>query len=224
MNIAEAERVWGTAYHYWPSDAAFRYFARRPSDGAVYGAALRSPAELVRTTEWADRNGYNSYWQPNPTRKIDGTRCSTADIIEWRWFMVDVDPTSPDARPDKAAAVAAVWVFQHLSSYSGGILDVFSGRGRQLLYPLDSTYQADPMMASRAMAYWLTRMSRELKEAGHDYGCTVDTSCSDLPRAMRLPYTINQKTDMRADVLGSRYPVVNRLLADALINGCPPET
>lgn len=68
-----------------------------------------------------------------------------------------------------------------------------SGRGRQLLYPL-AMNEVEPMKASRAMAYWLNRMNRELKEAGQDFGCSIDTSCSDLPRVMRMPNTINQKT------------------------------
>ena len=32
-------------------------------------------------------------------------------------------------------------------------------------------------------------------------GCVLDTSCSDLPRVMRLPFTINPKTGQKAEFL-----------------------
>lgn len=81
--------------------------------------------------------------------------------------------------------------------------------------------------APRAMSYWLNILKARMEQwdqaratAGlPTSGCTIDTSVSDLPRVMRMPYTINYKTGMLALILqeGSRHTG----LADKLVRYAP---
>lgn len=48
--------------------------------------------------------------------------------------------------------------------------------------------------APRAMSYWLNLLKERMELTLPDCGVTIDTSVSDLPRVMRLPYTTNFKT------------------------------
>ena len=198
MTIDEAKIVWDMAYRFWPRAAVFRYFARRPTDGHVYGCAITSPEELARTTDWADANHYNSYWQPNPTLKDHATRCSAADIMSWRYFMLDVDPVTADAAPAVAARHAYEDIGKPLFLLNADVTVINSGRGMQVLYPMIGE---PDYTATRAMAFWLNALKKSLKRRKLDFGCTIDTSCSDLPRVMRMPFTINQKTLNRSFIV-----------------------
>jgi len=59
-------------------------------------------------------------------------------------------------------------------------------------------YDMIPMgrsVARRVNSYWLRCLDEKL---GVSHGCRIDTSVSDLPRVMRCPGTINQKTKREA--------------------------
>lgn len=71
--------------------------------------------------------------------------------------------------------------------------------------------------ASRVMSYWLGWLSARL---GSYAGCVIDTSVSDLPRVMRLPFTINQKTGRRASIIETTSKV-NESLARRLLTYAP---
>ena len=64
------------------------------------------------------------------------------------------------------------------------------------------TIKFEPMKlreaAPRAMSYWLNRIGEQ-----EHFGCKLDSSVSDLPRVMRMPFTINTKTG-RTTVWGHR--------------------
>jgi len=197
---------------WWPKDSVFRYFARNPKTGDFFGCSIDTPSMLYRTTNWADKNGYNSYWQINPTQKREGTRCSTFDITHWMWFPLDIDPQDTDADPSEAA-----WVYQYkfgealalaqipYRSYPGS-LNINSGRGIQVLYRLPAlrllyppaTFDGIPLdkAVPVVMRHWIGKLPEKTR------GCVIDVSCTDLPRVMRVPFTINAKTGERAFIIG----------------------
>jgi len=231
----EAERVWALMYTQWPERAAFRFLARSPN-GDVRGHALADPTALAAATETADRIGWNSYVGMNPTFMRGSGRPSGADIFNWAWFLVDIDPIGDwrEAKLDEAQE----WVMSFLRNYLGLLrytpAVIFSGRGRQLwfaLEPLDLSHfisirdvpllrDIDSAMeqmekgegytiksardvVSLAQSYWLDLMKERMEHhSGRlGWGVTIDTSVSDLPRVMRLPFTKNYKTGLRADLI-----------------------
>ena len=71
----------------------------------------------------------------------------------------------------------------------------------QILFPLTPVpdcfeYRGHPWRTAAAKA-----QSYTLATLPSTDGCIVDTSCSDLARVMRLPYTTNQKTGRRASII-----------------------
>lgn len=55
--------------------------------------------------------------------------------------------------------------------------------------------------APRAMSFWLNMMKQRMEQQLPDCGVTIDTSVSDLPRVMRMPYTRNVKTGRETSIL-----------------------
>lgn len=231
MTPNEAKEVWDLFHSYWPAGSVMRYFSRRPRDGAVYGGSLGGPTELSRATDWADKHGYNSYWQPQPTKKRHGTRCNGADITHICYFMVDIDPTDEyEADPHGMAAL----VIDLMDGFVEAPLThftIYSGRGVQVFYPvvptrLDSVFHlGDPRhevllrdAAPIAFGFWLKEMQRQLRGA---LGCIIDVECVDLPRLMRMPNTINQKTGAYSRFDNHSGNVATMGLLPALINRTP---
>jgi len=241
MTHDEAIVFWNFTHSAWPAGSVFRYFARRPRDGAIYAETLDSAEDLRRVCSWADRVGYNSYWMPNPTKTKGKTRCRSTDITHWQWLMIDIDPVDPDHN-DPGACARRIHGILEGSLYAqpgaeykeklGLPLRINSGRGMQALYPIqarDLSYgwmdrteywesgkpsTAPPLVAvtevdgrvfaPQIASWWLHELRKKLGPSGSYAGCTIDTSCSDLPRVMRIPNTINVKTGKRAEVIG--YP------------------
>ena len=162
------------------------------------------------------------YLAPNPTSCRIGTRHSAKDVSHWSWFFIDIDPIADGGVPERALDEALLW----LGEWSGRnlvdnkplILD--SGRGMQawirlddweLEYELEGGEQDDRHKVQRSMRYWLHRLDDRL---GVCHGCRVDTTCSDLPRVMRCPGTINRKTKRMAKILnkGINQPGLGYLL------------
>lgn len=91
-----------------------------------------------------------------------------------------------------------------------------SGRGVQLWYRLNDTPLHDDedlrLRARLAMGHIL----KQLAALGPVGGCTVDTSCSDLPRVMRMPGSVNLKTGRQAIILdkGEATPWLTEFLLD----------
>jgi hypothetical protein len=217
MTPNEADEMLDLAYKSWPQRSVFRYFARRPHDGAIYGEGLRTTEELVRVTEWADEYGYNSYWMPNPTATAGSIRCKAKDISHWRWLLVDIDPVTPGHYDAALAATRAHSVlaeaFPDKPVLTHLPLHVNSGRGAQLLCPISPPLDLNETIittngeisarvaAPQVASYWLNYVRKHLGPGGVYAGCTIDTSCSDLPRVMRMPYTINTKTGARGTIV-----------------------
>lgn len=189
------------AHRWWPPGSVFRYVARDRRKAQLLGMAIYSPEMLAEVCTLQDAAGRDSYWQINPTNKEDGSRCSTEDITGWSWFPLDVDPAE-----DGGYAAADKLLARVLTALCGYVNDpvvatiIFSGRGAQALIPVaGGTVGPSPIPLDEAptvMSHWLQRLSREVKsERAH-----LDTAVSDLPRIMRMPYTINSKTGVRADL------------------------
>lgn len=244
MIRSEVEQIFNLFSH-WPEGSIVRFFARNPTTQDVFGASASSARWLCDYANWADEMGFNSYIQVNPTNKQEGTRCRAEDISHWCWFLLDIDPVLPYADPMEALAKAESLLKAQfgLTKLSRVIID--SGRGVQAWYPLgpiptNDVFRAhtDPLprlfeledvpsvvkemlvgeAASRAMSYWLGWLNERM--GGTYSGCNIDTSVSDLPRVMRLPFTINQKTGRRSSILECSSGV-NVSLAEKLLTYAP---
>lgn len=189
--------------------------------------------------------GMNFYVCPNPSDSRTGVRHSTKDVTHWSWLLIDVDPVvKEDYDPTllMAAALAKLgkWLERDFTVHRPVVID--SGRGMQAWFRLDdillddglsdgriaSTYRVgfgtcramSRRTARLTMRYWLERLATELGEMN---GCQIDTTCSDLPRPMRCPGTVNVKTNRMADfVSDSDYKFGGIVsLADTLVNWTP---
>lgn len=188
-------------------------FAR--GQGRVFGYTVDSHVQLAEATQWCDANGFNSYWQINPTRRRGGTKCETDDITHWCFLPFDIDPVADNAVPLLA-------LYEYEDRLVGLMPDDFevsnrllidSGRGIQALYP------CSPLELGQAGRYGIGQfMSRLmhtlLKDVGTVHGCVLDTSCSDLPRVMRMPYTTNQKSGRQASFIAKPGAVSIHSLPD----------
>jgi len=74
--------------------------------------------------------------------------------------------------------------------------------------PITVVQSADArLVARRVHGYWLRHLFEEVGVVG---GCVIDTSVCDLPRVMRCPGTINQKTGRMARIInpGTEHPLL----------------
>lgn len=225
--LEQLERLWALLPH--PDEqTVVRWFAR--SGNMKVGDYAADVSELaMAVVAYPD---LQFYVQPNPTTVRTGVKCSAKDISHWSWFLVDVDPIGPGPHAPRAAAEevlasAQEWFGKDFSRRRPLMID--SGRGVQIWIRLDDRLLIDAGDAPRgayerpiprrAQAYWLERLNTIIKP---EHGCHVDTSCSDLPRVMRCPGTVNQKTGRMAEFIEPSAHVFAGL-ADILVNGTPPE-
>lgn len=211
---SELRKLWDVLPHL--EGTVVRWMAKRGTTN-VRGDFVTSLRELemaVRTYE-----GWNFYVAPNPSTSRVGVRHSAADVSHWSWMLIDMDPmweTGYDAPTalDEALLWLGEWMGYELVPFR---LD--SGRGAQAWIRLgDSLLDADRMIVSRTMRYWLHRLDEKLGEL---HGCRVDTTSSDLPRVMRCPGTVNQRTGRMAQIVQIGTEHVG--LGTRLITGVPPE-
>jgi hypothetical protein len=249
MTHAEAEKVFTLMRRHWPALAnpAFRIFARRKDK--AFGMVCGNPAQLRNAANWSEADGWNLYVQMNPSAPLNGTRSSADEIDFWCWFLIDIDPLAnyegipnPLAALDKVDAILRNYIGEKtLHRY---VID--SGRGMQAWYPLypvavteRKMFRTEPLArdfeledtligvqeyaikeaAPRAMGYWLNLLRERLDIVGNE-GCMVDLCARDLPRVMRMPYTINVKTGRRGDLLEEATDN-NYALADKLLKYAP---
>lgn len=74
--------------------------------------------------------------------------------------------------------------------------------------------------SSRSMSYWLNLLKERMEQVLPDCGVTIDTSVSDLPRVMRLPYTWNFKSNRPTSIL-RKAEGWNPALGEKLISYTP---
>lgn len=205
MNLSEAKEVLAYPNFFWPQGSVFRMFAR--GQGRVFGYICDTPTQLADATTWCDNNGFNSYWQINPTRRRDGTRCSEGDITHWCFLPFDIDPVCDGAIPLLALHDFEDRLVSHMpEDFKINRLILDSGRGVQALYPC-APLELTPSGRYGISQFMSRLMHKLLKDVGEVHGCVLDTSCSDLPRVMRMPYTINTKTGKRASFIAKTQDI-----------------
>jgi hypothetical protein len=218
MKLEQAQRVWNMAHRPWPDGSVFRYFARSRRNGDTLGMVIDSPEMLASICTLQDKSKRDSYWQVNPTFKRDGSRCSTEDIEAWSFLLFDADPVDATGGTFEDALNVALEAKLELQDIVGGnVYDyhlIDSGRGCQIW--IDVGRNNVPMHeAPLVMSHWLPIISKRVStEKVH-----LDTSVSDLPRVMRMPFTINQKTGRRAKILEESwvgYPWVAQALHEKM--------
>ena len=248
MTTDEAKKVWEIMYRQWPEDAVMRLFFRNAA-GSTRGGYVVSPEDLARETDYATASGWNSYIQMNPTARKSGYRVSGNDVTHWSWFLIDIDPTGPPGPNLHLVEVAdfiEAFIWNRLGSKDEATR-IMSGRGLQMWFPLQITdaseklalrYESLPRdfeiedrekgtvsltvreAAPRAMSWWLDRLRRAVELALPKCECTIDTSVSDLPRVMRLPFTWNFKSNQPTTLVREAV-VPNRNLAHKLLHYAP---
>ena len=235
--LEHTELLWSLLPH--PPGSVVWYFARK--DGFNVGDFAKDAKELHVATQTYSDDGFNVYIQMNPTRRTGGTRSAAKDITHWSWLLLDIDPVEECPNP----ALAMDQFVERMELHLGVMLHptiVYSGRGIQawvrlediLFDDFDSAVPADgiyflggdpksPVSVSRRVARLATGNALRVvaKEVGEVAGCRLDTSCSDLPRVMRMPGTINQKTGARAFV--ARVGDFNPGVSQAMVKYTPPE-
>ena len=223
MNIPTMKSLWGLLPHP-TSDHVVRLFAKRGDE--KIGDFAATPGELRRFVNSC--NLYNCYVAPNPTTSKTGLRHDSSDVTHWSYLFFDIDPVEPNAVPtlalEETLKIFGGWCGRDLvEKYRPTIID--SGRGVQAwLRTDDFEFQADDPTLSRKVVrrivgYWLKRLSDRL---GLAHGCKLDTSCSDLPRVMRIPGTVNIKTGTVTKLLHAQERPFPWLIP-FLHAGCPRE-
>lgn len=234
--LEHTELLWSLLPH--PEGSVVWYFARK--DGANVGDFANSAQELHIATQDYSNDGYNVYIQMNPTRRRGGTRSSTADITHWSWLLLDIDPVEDYPNPAVALDAYVERVNTTLGTYLRPTI-IHSGRGMQawvrledlVFDDIDSGVPDDSILVAgdppkpislrrRTARLALSHLLRSVaKNVGEVAGCRLDTSCSDLPRVMRMPGTINQKTGKMAFI--ARVGSVNQYVASDMVKATPPE-
>jgi|SRR6185503_8711371 len=139
----------------------------------------------------------------------------------------DISPTNPR---DAVSRLLWTGIEERVISYAQNLLGlelhpdrIDSGRGRQLWLRFEPT----PVVSQEEKSLWRTAIGAFLyrldQDCGDLGGFRVDTSCSDLPRLVRLPGTINSKTGNRAGFYGEPGQV-HQGFGEALLErfGVPP--
>lgn len=214
------DAVWAVLPH--PEGTVIRWLAQNKDRTRRIGDFARSPRDLRIAA--ATLPDFNFYVAPNPASKLNGTRHSTGDVTHWSWFFLDVDPDD-DANADPVRALQELLTMfeNHVEMHLRPVI-IDSGRGQQAWFHLGEQ-KLDGVdgrwIATRTMGYWLDRLATQF---GKRYGCKVDTSVRDLPRLMRCPGTINQRTKRKASVVNPGNWFANQhFLRTFLLENVPAE-
>jgi hypothetical protein len=228
--------LWSLLPH--PEGSVVWYFARK--DGKNIGDFAENAKELHIAAQAYSKDGYSVYVQMNPTRRRGGTRSSTKDITHWSWLLLDIDPVEEMPNPAVALDAYLERINLTLGTYLHPTI-VHSGRGVQAWVRLedlvfddfddgvpdnDIFYGGVPLTpislrrrtARLALAHLLRKVAKDVGEVA---GCRLDTSCADLPRVMRMPGTINQKTGKMAFI--AKVGDENKYVSQDMIKLTPPE-
>ncbi len=133
------------------------------------------------------------FWCINPVRHDLTRAASDRDVIERRWFMVDVDPvraeedsSATDAERAKAHKTADAIRFHLENEGWPDPVIVDSGNGVQLLYRVDMPANAPARIIAR-------NALQRIADLYTDDNATVDMSVYSTMQLARLPGTWNRK-------------------------------
>lgn len=150
--------------------------------GWTSGGRLRGFDALLSALRNAEMLRWNFFLNVNPV--CQGVKyASRRDILRWRYLVLDLDGGQFTDSPPEVGD----WL-------TGA--QVSTGRGWQFWLPLDQTLPP-PEWAERAMRQRLTQ------DKGADIapGWKIDFTCTDLPRRVRCPGSINQRSGRRCEVI-----------------------
>lgn len=216
------EGLWSILPH--PPGSVVRYSAilGRENYAGDYASTWQ---DLELAAQAWEKDDHNFFVQMNPTTERALPRPSAKHISHWSWFLLDADPVAELFDPlaaltDYLARIslltrvelkptiihsgrgAQAWIRLNdipLDGKDFTVTEVHDARGQEI--PEDRR-QVETLparqLARRVMGWWLQSLVEDLGEL---HGCVLDTSVSDLPRVMRCPGTVNQKTGRRAYVV-----------------------
>jgi hypothetical protein len=190
LNVDRGPNRSGNTYSgYFGFDAANEISqALLPLDGRADGIYVvlnrLNPALLARS---------NNRLQASPKHTT-----SDGDIIEWRWFYIDIDPVRPagisaSEAEHQAAHERAIRVREFLSARDWPEpVYADSGNGAHLLYRL-------PVLALDEAKALVERCLKSLDARFSDSAVKVDTSTANASRLCKLYGTLARKGDSTAD-------------------------
>lgn len=214
----DAEKAWkclswqGEAQWFGTKEIAGRARMAGPTGGwseappelrkRTMGGRLHSLDALIGTIRNAEALGWNLYLGLNPGRRAGAVKLNRQDITHWRYVLVDLDPNPGLVPPDIMAALAAsLLIYAHR---------LFTGSGYHYWLPLPKALEIGHLASSCTAWYepvnpgtvelTMAGFLQELRKYGDVWapGWIIDTHCSDLPRVVRCPGSVNQKTGKRA--------------------------
>lgn len=232
----EIERIWPLLPKPY---GIVRWFARNADSTEIAGDFADSAASLSAAARAYSH--LNFYLQPNPTGQRTKTRSSADDITHWSYLFIDVDPVDKNNADPVAALDFTLHKLMGLTGKNISPLTIDSGRGVQGWVRLEDLALSRTSDGAKTLEGWqqdwtptryearaaanfvLTALDKMLVTEGAYHkqdtkgylGCRVDVSCSDLPRLMRCPGTVNHKTGRMASILKDGMAhTLSRVLVD----------
>ena len=201
-----------------PEGYPLNWFARSAS--GILGGAVNSPSSLVQLLRNMNQTKADTYFGLNHSLTRNRLRLRERDITMWSNVLLDLDPQGAGALddPGKAAQSFALKAKELLGcDFSPSIID--SGRGVQVLLHLEPqliTSDSGRGAVRSAVRAFIKKLSVDLPESGPTPPYRLDTSCSDLSRLARMPYTFNSKTGRTTRVLavGQQSALLSRSILE----------
>lgn len=187
--MTEVDKVWdllplkpGEYHHCWA----------RGEGKPDFALCLRSKRGLERFRNWTTVQKMNAYIGANPLKHSVNFRAKAHDVSRIRTMFLDIDPTGDNPNPlEFSGLLTRALYLEGVCIEEITVVD--SGRGVQLWVSMDVPLEGHGKV--RALVHYLANV------VGERHACKLDTSVTDLPRVMRLPGTVNQKTGRTATVL-----------------------
>lgn len=136
--------------------------------------------------------GWDAYIQPNPVNTDKKKRAEAKDVSHYRWFTVDIDPITDPPN----MSTLEINVPKPLCNLQKSSHFVHTGRGIQIWWRAVEQ-EIDSEELRERLRYANACMIKEIILGTDKW--KVDF-LPDLPRLVRMPQTVNQKTGQLAEV------------------------